>query len=186
MKPIMSKKMYNIIDFLFLLAVLFFVMWFVSSHYGISSVPSESMYPTIRVKSFVIYEIKPADELNRDDIATFFPDSDGVSIHSGFDSLKYYYGQKKELYVKRVIGLPGDVIEVRDGYVWRNGKKLDEPYVNDTTDGVFEPCVVEDEHIFFMGDNRNNSYDSRFFGAVPYNGVVGKVIFIFTPPWLKN
>ncbi|MBR8661648.1 MULTISPECIES: signal peptidase I [Bacillales] len=85
-------------------------------------------------------------------------------------------GNQKEdfMYVKRVIGKPGDVLEFKNHQVYRNGKPLDEPYIKETAqyDGL-EKVVVPDNHIFVMGDNRNNSRDSRDIGFIPLDHVIG-------------
>ena len=77
--------------------------------------------------------------------------------------------------VKRFIGMPGDTVEVKDGAVWVNGAKLNEPYIKEPMNSVehFGPLVVPPDHYFAMGDNRNDSYDSRYFGPVPRANVIG-------------
>ena len=78
-------------------------------------------------------------------------------------------------YVKRVIGKPGDVLELADGQLYRNGERLDEPYIKEEMNafvgGVWQ---VPDGHVFVMGDNRNHSDDSRSIGYIPLNHVLGK------------
>ncbi|MNW52539.1 Signal peptidase I S [compost metagenome] len=77
-------------------------------------------------------------------------------------------------YVKRVIGLPGDTIEVKNGGVYRNGELLNEPYIKEAmTEGVNQKWEVPEDHVFVMGDNRNNSNDSRSIGPVPQDHVMG-------------
>ncbi|MDL2281046.1 signal peptidase I [Selenomonadales bacterium OttesenSCG-928-I06] len=85
----------------------------------------------------------------------------------------------RHVWVKRVIGKPNDVLEFKDGKVYRNNELLDETYTKDEemryrTD---EKVIVEENTVFVMGDNRNNSSDSRFIGCVPYDHVLGKVIY---------
>lgn len=84
-------------------------------------------------------------------------------------------------YVKRVIGVPGDTVEIRAGAAWVNGRPLDEPYLEGTPDRSenFGPVQVPPASYFVMGDNRNNSYDSRYWGFVPRSAVVGTPLIIY-------
>ena len=81
-----------------------------------------------------------------------------------------------EDYIKRVIGLPGDAVEIRDQSVYINGQLLDEPFAsNPITPGTsYGPEVIEPDHLFVMGDNRPNSSDSRRFGQLSEDLIVGK------------
>jgi signal peptidase I len=87
-------------------------------------------------------------------------------------------------YVKRLIGLPGDLWEERNGYVFINGRRLDEPYIRaarrDT--GTIAPIRIPYGRYFMMGDNRAASCDSRRWGTVPRSSLIGKVIATYWPP----
>lgn len=87
-----------------------------------------------------------------------------------------------EMLIKRVIGLPGDRVEIRDGRVYVNGQALDEPYLNQETRGNLAPRVVPPLHVFVMGDNRRASNDSRSFGPVHIDNIVGKAWLSYWPP----
>ncbi|NGQ94197.1 signal peptidase I [Brevibacillus sp. SYP-B805] len=77
-------------------------------------------------------------------------------------------------YVKRVIGRPGDVLEFKDHKVYRNGVALDEPYIKEPMEYTSDKkWVVPEDHVFVMGDNRNNSKDSRDIGFIPLDHVMG-------------
>ena len=86
-----------------------------------------------------------------------------------------------ELLIKRIIGLPGDEVAIHDGQVYVNGKALDEPYLNQNTRGNLAPRVVPPLHVFVMGDNRRASNDSRSFGPVHLDNIVGRAWFSYWP-----
>lgn len=87
--------------------------------------------------------------------------------------------------IKRIVGLPGEVIEARDGHLLIDGRPLTEPYLPDglRTDD-FGPVTVPEGHVFVMGDNRPNSHDSRFedIGPIPIDSIVGRAIALVWPP----
>ncbi|MBI3616189.1 MAG: signal peptidase I [Candidatus Omnitrophica bacterium] len=78
-------------------------------------------------------------------------------------------------YVKRVIGLGGETLSIAGGRVWINGKPLEEPYALGSTFPDRKPFLIEKNQIFVLGDNRENSQDSRFFGSVPLEQIEGKI-----------
>ncbi|MBK7874871.1 MAG: signal peptidase I [Planctomycetes bacterium] len=85
-------------------------------------------------------------------------------------------------YIKRVIGLPGDHVEIHDGAVWVNGERLREPYVAEEDARARLAITVAPEHFFVLGDNRPHSSDSREFGQVPRQNLRGKVEVRVWPP----
>ena len=92
----------------------------------------------------------------------------------------------KKSYIKRVIGLPGEHIEIKDGKVYINGEELQEDYLAEDVQtnadgGQFIDIVVPENCVFVMGDNRSHSADSRRFGCIPYEKIEGKVVFRFWP-----
>lgn len=86
-------------------------------------------------------------------------------------------------FIKRVIAVPGDTIEIRNGMVYVNQQLINEPYILSKTRGNYPLAEVPEGHIFVMGDNRNNSEDSRFadVGMVPFGLIKGKAMFVFWP-----
>lgn len=84
-------------------------------------------------------------------------------------------GEKEEVfYVKRVIGLPGDLIEIKEGILYRNGKEIKESYIKEPMNpSIDQSWVIPENHIFVMGDNRNHSNDSRSIGSIPMTHVMG-------------
>lgn len=94
-----------------------------------------------------------------------------------------YPDDPEQLYVKRIIGLPGETVEIKDGVTYIDGVPLDEPYLNETPTGDFGPYVVPEGCYFVMGDNRNNSNDSRYWvnTYVPEEAIVAKASIIYWP-----
>jgi signal peptidase I len=128
-------------------------------------IPSPSMTPTLAVNDRVLVNklSYKMHDIHRGDIVVFLrPKSEQADL------------QIKDL-IKRVVGLPGDTVESRDGALYVNGHKLIEPYLppGTQTDGL-DPTVVPPGKVFVMGDNRTNSKDSRVFGPIPQSDVVGR------------
>lgn len=97
----------------------------------------------------------------------------------------WYPKDPDKSYVKRVIGLPGEMVEVRSGKIFINGKELNEPYLDKEHNQnlpSFPPRKVDEHHFFVMGDNRDNSSDSRYWGLVPEKYVYGKAFFRYWKP----
>ena len=101
------------------------------------------------------------------------------------------YDPSKTDLIKRVIGVPGDLVDIRGGAVWINGQKLREPYATGVTEPAWSgqappgfqdvkyPYRVPENCYFAMGDNRENSYDSRYWGCVPRNDILGTPVMIY-------
>lgn len=136
-------------------------------------IPSESMLPTLKIGDRLIvdkifYEINGIKDIQRGDIVVFDPPPAANS--------------KSDIpFIKRVIGLPGETISIKKGTVYINGEPLDEPYLSEKPAGDFKPFMIPDGTIFLMGDNRNNSHDSRFWGALPLQNIIGVAEFRYYP-----
>jgi signal peptidase I len=84
-------------------------------------------------------------------------------------------------YIKRVIGLPGETVEAKDGKIYVNGKAADEPYLHGYVMPDFSPTPVPQGQLFVMGDNRAVSLDSRSFGTVSTSSIIGRGMFAYWP-----
>lgn len=133
-------------------------------------VPTPSMDPTLRVGDKVIIN-KLAfkfDSIERGDI---------IAFHSPIED-------NKEL-VKRAIGIEGDEISLTtEGEIFINGEKMVEDFIPGDRDISYmnQIFIVEEDEVFVMGDNRNNSYDSRYFGSISEESVFGKLLTTYWPP----
>ena len=125
----------------------------------------------------------------RRDIIIFLKDEEKESVLS--ESYKYikevisfkHFNDNRTRYVKRIIGIEGDEINITSGYVYINGEKLNEPYIKgDTYNRDIEfPIVVGENQFFVLGDNREVSQDSRDFGLINLNQIEGKATFRIFP-----
>lgn len=85
-------------------------------------------------------------------------------------------------YIKRIVALPGDLVEIKAGHLLINGLQLEELYLNGAPSGDYGPETVPADSFFVLGDNRNNSEDSRAFGFLKREQVVGQAVLIYWPP----
>ena len=139
-------------------------------------IPSESMLPTLRVNDFILVNelIYDFADPNRGDIVVFHPPAE--------DDPDPETKQKPPIdLIKRVVGLPHDVLEIKDGVLFLNGAAQQEPFIKEPIFGNYGPTTVPERHIFVMGDNRNNSRDSRYIDPIPYESLVGRAELIFYP-----
>lgn len=165
-------------------------------------IPSQSMLPTLEVGdrvlvNKVVYDIR---EVRRGEIVVFrnprLEEPDRGPIAAFLNWLVEGLGVSSDPnqdFIKRVIGLPGEVVEVRNGRVYIDGDRIREPYVIDQEDpSDFGPVTVPGGTYFVMGDNRPNSSDSRSrtLGFIPGDKIVGKAFILLWPPsrieWLSD
>lgn len=132
-------------------------------------VPTGSMIPTIMendrlmANKFIYHFTEPTPG----NIVVFTPSK---NVHTNAPRL-----------VKRLIGVEGDWIEVKNGTVYRNGLPLLEPYINQPPDYTLPPVRVPKGYVFVLGDNRRNSYDSHAWGFLPRENIFAKAMFCYWP-----
>jgi len=104
-------------------------------------------------------------------------------IQRGDTIVFWYPWDRSKSYIKRVIGLPGDVVEIEDGDVYINHRKLDEPYLPEAyrDNSSMERRIVPPNEYFVLGDHRSSSNDSRVWGTVPRELIFGKAVFAYWP-----
>lgn len=134
-------------------------------------IPSSSMEPTLEIDDRLI--IEKISYLFRD------PVRGDVVVFSPTDTLKEQ--NYKDAFIKRVIGTPGDIVEVKNGEVYINDKRLAEKYIEDAPNYQYGPVTVPKDRYLVLGDNRNNSYDSHYWGFVPRQNLIGRATIRFWP-----
>lgn len=147
-------------------------------------IPSGSMLPTLQIGDRLIVEkisyyfTDPA----RGDIMVFYPPNPAHPVLSTQERFLRWLGFTAEhAYIKRVVGLPGETLEVKNGVVLINHQPLTEDYIQAPPFDDFEPITIPADHYFMMGDNRNNSRDSRFWGTLPEAQIIGRTALRFWP-----
>jgi signal peptidase I len=160
-------------------------------------IPSPSMVPTLQVGQRVLVNRIGTHfgDPSRGDIVVFKPPA-GADTHQcgipsepddGHPCAKPTPNRSDSNFIKRVIGLPGDMVSVRNNHAYINGKALTEPYINkgtlcDNLCNLPKPIKVPPGHFFMMGDNRGESDDSRDWGPVPKKWIIGHAFFTYWPP----
>ncbi|MCU0518639.1 MAG: signal peptidase I [Oscillatoria sp. Prado101] len=135
-------------------------------------IPSGSMLPTLQINDRLIVDKLSYKFQNpqRGDIVVFSPTET-------LEKLNYH-----DAFIKRVIGLPGDKVEVKGGRVYVNNQPLRENYIAAEPQYQYGPVVVPEGHYLVLGDNRNESYDSHYWGFVPRDRIIGRAAVRFWPP----
>jgi signal peptidase I len=168
-QPVADKRtnwgrfLLDILETLLLAVILFIGINAISARVRVDGF---SMRPTLQDGEFVLVNKLSYrfSEIQRGDIIVF-----------------HFPMNPEEELIKRVVGLPGDRVTIRDGQVWVNDQVLNEPYIAASPAYSGEWLVIPD-HLYVLGDNRNDSSDSHTWGLLPLDQVVGKAILIYWPP----
>lgn len=159
-------------------------------------IPSGSMEPTLTIGQRVLVDrvSQHFTSFHRGDIVVFKPpkgadlvEQCGVPVDTSVEACPKPTPQKSDTnFIKRIIGLPGDRLKVIGGHAYIDGKELKEPYIRPNADCPIcnerREITIPPGHFFMMGDNRGESDDSRDWGPVPKQWIIGKAFFTYWPP----
>ncbi len=158
-----GRALFDVFETIAIALIMFFVINTLTARIRVESI---SMRPNLTEGDFVLVNrlAYKFAQPQRGDIIVF----------------KYPPNPNETPYIKRIIGLPGDHILIQNNQVYINGSRLNEPYLTVTTNRGGE-WDVPPQSLFVMGDNRNNSSDSRAWGMVPFDNIIGKALVIYFP-----
>ncbi len=147
------------------LLLTFFIFWLVNSLIGRYRIDGSSMNPTLQDSEYLIINnvTYVLNEPERGDVIVFHHPRNDLNL------------------IKRVVGLPGDHVEINNGTVWVNDVALSEPYISAPPNYSGSWDIPEDNY-FVLGDNRNNSSDSHSWGFLPTDNIIGEAELVYWPP----
>ena len=141
-------------------------------------IPSGSMLPTLEIQDKILVEkIRPRlnqsfhKHLKRQTLVVFKPPE--LLVRSGYD--------KNSALIKRIVALPGDQVEVREGKLFVNKKQINEPWIKEPMLYEMDQIIVPKDSFWVLGDNRNNSLDSHFWGPLNEKNVIGTAVLRYWP-----
>jgi len=136
-------------------------------------IPSDSMYPTLEI----------GDRLVVEKVSYHFhpPTFGDIVVFDPPPQLQVQGYARDQAFIKRIIGQPGQIVEVKNGQVYLDNQALNEPYLAEPPAYNWGPYAVPDHQFFVMGDNRNNSNDSHVWGFLPQQNIIGRAWFRFFP-----
>ena len=203
----MNDKVKNILEWIYCIIIAVVIAILIKYFVGTPTIVKQtSMWPTLEQNDRLILNRLPrtfGEMPERGDIITFEAPSNnatGLTAEEIDNPIAKYDNEPttwwgkftyhvleigKESYIKRVIALHGEHVEIKDGKVYINGEELDEPYLTDDVitepTGVLNDFIVPENTIFAMGDNREGSKDCRAFGCIPLERIESKVVIRFWP-----
>jgi signal peptidase I len=201
--PVKTKSLRSTIELVLIVAAaLFFALSLQALAVKPYRIPSGSMLPTLKPGQRIIVDRlshRVGTDPDLGDVTVFYPPRGADTGECGRTGEGPFYSGGAETrhacarptsthsdttFVKRVVGLPGDTIAIVGGHVVRNGVPAKEPFASDCAGAEcnLNPITIPSGTYFLMGDNRGNSDDSRFWGPVPRDWIIGKAVVSYWPP----
>ena len=187
----MRRIVKEMIETVLLALLLFVLMEFSVQNF---KVEGSSMTPTLEQDQYLLVNKLIYSRVGLDELTPFVPFVHASTNGSDRTMFAFHPPQHGEVvifhfpadptrdFVKRVIGVPGDTIEIRQGDVFRNGQYVEEPFVTNPSTRTYGPVFVEQGHYYVLGDNRRSSNDSRDWGLVPEENLIGRAWMRYWPP----
>jgi len=180
------RVFWEVAQTLILAAVIFFMVRGVAQNFRVEG---PSMEPGLHDGQYLLVNKAVYFKLDLESLAKYLPFVDGDDgskflFHGPErgDVIVFRYPRDPSRdFIKRVIAVPGDTVSIHEGQVTVNGQLLEEEYLDETTRGDLDNTVVPDGSYFVLGDNRSNSSDSRSWGFVPEENIIGKAMFSYWP-----
>lgn len=167
MSALKSRRNYTqfVIEILEIAIITFALSWFLKTYLlGFATVKDSGMFPTLD-KHHQVFMVKIFNNL--------------VTLENG--DIIVYMDKNQDQKIKRIIGLAGNEIEIRNGFTYINEKPLYEPYAHIPLTYQFSKLTVSKDHVFVLNDNRFDQNDSRLTGSIPKDQIIGKAIFCYWP-----
>ena len=187
----MLRMLRETIETVLLALLLFVLMEFSVQNFRVEG---SSMKPTLAQDQYLLVNKLVYARLDLDQFAPFIPFVDGPDSGSAGSVFAFrlprhgdvvifrYPADPSRDFVKRLIGVPGDTLEIKRGEVYRNGVPIDEPFITNPSTRSYDPVFIPDGHYYVLGDNRRASNDSREWGLVPDENLIGRAWLSYWPP----
>ena len=141
-------------------------------------IPSGSMIPTLKIQDKILVEKITPKSIK---FLNYLPQRNSLIIFKPPEILKFAGYESKSSLIKRIVGVQGDKLEIKQGKLIRNGAVVNEPWINEPMNYEMESITVPLNHLWVLGDNRNNSLDSHIWGPLPKENIIGIAFFKYWP-----